>query len=58
MINAPRTLKAYNFMIDPVAIPDGTPVFAGITNKLLLELTASRLFESGVMLVSYRPEQS
>lgn len=48
-------IDEYQFMIDPVAIPDGTPVFAGITTKLALELTASRRFESGVMLVSYRP---
>lgn len=45
----------YQFMIDPVAIPDGTPVFAGITKKLELELIASKLFKSGVMLASYRP---
>lgn len=48
-------IDEYQFMIDPVAIPDGTPVFAGITKKLELELTGSRVFKSGVVLVSYRP---
>jgi len=42
-------------MIDPVAIPAGTPVFAGITKKLDLELTDSKVFKSGMVLLSYRP---
>lgn len=50
-----RLIDEYQFMIDPVVIPDGTPVFAGITARLELELIASRVFKSGVMVVSYRP---
>jgi dihydrofolate reductase len=48
-------IDEYQFMIDPVAIPEGTPVFAGITKKLELELIGSKVFRSGVVLVSYRP---
>jgi dihydrofolate reductase len=48
-------IDEYQFMIDPVAIPEGSPVFAGITTKLELELSGSRVFKSGVVLVSYRP---
>lgn len=48
-------IDEFRFMIDPVAIPDGTPVFTGITKKLELELSSSKVFRSGVMLVSYRP---
>jgi dihydrofolate reductase len=48
-------IDEYQFMIDPVAIPDGTPVFAGITKNLELELIGSRVFKSGVVLLSYRP---
>jgi dihydrofolate reductase len=48
-------IDEYQFMIDPVAIPDGTPVFVGITKKLELELIGSKVLESGVVLVSYRP---
>ena len=48
-------IDEYQFMIDPVAIPDGTPVFAGITKKIELELTDSKVFKSGVVLLSYRP---
>jgi dihydrofolate reductase len=42
-------------MIDPVVIPDGTPMFAGIGKKFDLELIGSKVFKSGVVLVSYRP---
>jgi len=52
-----RLIDEYQFMIDPVAIPDGTPVFAGITSKLDLELTGSKVLESGVVLLSYRPRR-
>jgi dihydrofolate reductase len=48
-------IDEYQFMIDPVALPDGTPVFAGITKKVELELTGSKVFNSGVVLLSYRP---
>lgn len=50
-----RLIDEYEFMIDPVAIPEGTTVFAGITEKLKLEITGSKVFKSGVVLVSYGP---
>ena len=43
-------------MVDPVALGAGTPLFKGIKHKLDLTLTASRTFESGVVLLSYRPQ--
>lgn len=48
-------IDEYQFMIDPVAIPDGTRVFAGITRRLELEVSGSKVFKSGVVLLSYRP---
>ena len=42
-------------MIDPVALMEGTPIFAGIKQKLELKLTASRTFKSGVLLLDYQP---
>lgn len=51
-------IDEYQFMIDPVAIPEGTPVVAGITQKLELELSGSRVFESGVVLLSYRTKRT
>jgi dihydrofolate reductase len=50
-------IDEYEFLIDPVAIPEGTPVFAGISKRLELELTGSRVFQSGAVLVSYRPRE-
>jgi len=47
-------IDEFEFMIDPVAIPEGTPVFTGITGRLELELTGSRVFRSGTVLLSYR----
>lgn len=48
-------IDEYQFMIDPVALPEGTPVFNGIKRKLELRLTGSKVFASGVVLLSYRP---
>ncbi|MCG3206734.1 MAG: hypothetical protein FOGNACKC_00333 [Anaerolineae bacterium] len=48
-------IDEYQFMIDPVAIPDGTPVFANIKPKLDLQLTGSKVFNSGVVLLNYKP---
>ncbi|MGB3078423.1 MAG: dihydrofolate reductase family protein [Saprospiraceae bacterium] len=48
-------IDTYQLMIDPVALGDGTPVFNGIKHKLDLKLTASRVFKSGVVLLSYTP---
>ena len=49
-------IDEYQFMIDPVAIPDGTPVFQNIKQKLNLQLTSSKVFRSGVVLLSYQTE--
>jgi len=50
-------IDEFDFMIDPVAIPDGTPAFAGIPDRLALELTGSRVFRSGTVLLTYRPRR-
>ena len=50
-------IDEFEFMIDPVAIPDGTPAFAGIPGPLALELTGSRVFRSGTVLLTYRPRR-
>jgi dihydrofolate reductase len=51
-------IDTYGFMIDPVALGDGVPVFKGITHRLQLRLTSSRVFKSGVVFVTYEPEKS
>jgi dihydrofolate reductase len=48
-------IDEYQFMIDPVALGDGTPSFKGLTRKLDLKLTDVRKFDSGVVLLSYVP---
>jgi dihydrofolate reductase len=48
-------IDEYQFMIDPVAIPAGTPVFNNIQQKLELRLTGSQIFKSGVVLLIYQP---
>lgn len=47
----------YGIMIDPVALGKGTPLFEGLAGNLDLELTASRVFGSGVVLLTYRPSR-
>jgi dihydrofolate reductase len=48
-------IDEYQFMIDPVALPEGTPVFNNIKQKLKLRLTGSQVFKSGVVLLNYQP---
>jgi dihydrofolate reductase len=50
-------IDEYQFMIDPVAIPDGTPVFTNIKLKLDLRLTGSKVFKSGVVLLNYATDK-
>ncbi|HTI92719.1 MAG TPA: dihydrofolate reductase family protein [Puia sp.] len=51
-------IDGYGFMIDPVALGEGVPVFKGIKNKLDLKLTSSKVFRSGVIMVTYEPVKS
>lgn len=48
-----RLIDEYQFMIDPVAIGEGTSSFHGLTRKLDLKLINHRVFKSGVVLLSY-----
>ena len=48
-------IDEYQIMIHPVAIEGGTPFFNGITQKLNLRLTSSRIFKSGKVLLVYQP---
>lgn len=45
----------YQFMIDPVAIGSGAQAFKGMKRQLDLELTGTRTFRSGTILLCYRP---
>jgi dihydrofolate reductase len=48
-------IDEYQFMVDPVAIGKGTPVFKNIKSKLDLKLTDTKVFKSGVVLLCYKP---
>lgn len=50
-------IDEYQFMIDPIAIGEGTPVFNGMKKELELELVDSKVFKSGIVLVHYRPKK-
>ena len=46
-------IDEYEIMVDPVVIADGTPMFKGIKQELNLQLTGTRVFKSGVVLLRY-----
>jgi len=48
-------IDEYQFMVDPVALGNGTPTFKGLKNKLDLKLVSTKTFKSGVILLSYQP---
>jgi len=47
-------IDEYQIMVDPVALGDGTPIFKGIKHRLNLELTTTKTFGSGVVLLCYK----
>ena len=48
-------IDEYQFMVDPVALGDGTTAFRGLQHTLNLKLISTRAFRSGVVLLSYQP---
>ena len=51
-------IDTFGFMIDPVALGDGVPVFKGIQHQLDLRLTSSRVFKSGIIFATYEPAKN
>jgi dihydrofolate reductase len=47
-------IDEYQIMLDPIALGAGTPLFSGLKHKLELELTNTRRFKSGIVLLSYK----
>jgi dihydrofolate reductase len=50
-------IDSYQFMVDPVVIGNGTKVFNGISKRLNLNLTATRRFDNGCVLLCYEPAE-
>ena len=47
-------IDEYQFMLDPVALGNGTPIFNGLPQQLNLQLKDSRVFKSGIVLLCYQ----
>ncbi len=50
-------IDEFRFMINPVVVGGGRRIFEGLNRKLDLELTQSHKFDSGNMLLYYRPQR-
>jgi len=48
-------IDEFRVMINPVALGNGTPLFEGIKERLDLKLVATQTFQSGNVLLTYRP---
>lgn len=49
-------IDTYQIMIDPVALPSGQTFFNGIKTTLNLKLIDSKVFSSGVILLTYEKQ--
>ena len=48
-------IDQFQFMIDPIAIGNGTSIFKGVKHQLNLELISSKAFKDGVVVLTYKP---
>jgi dihydrofolate reductase len=48
-------IDEYEFIVNPLALGSGRTIFEGITERLGLKLTQSRVFKSGKIFLSYAP---
>jgi dihydrofolate reductase len=51
-------IDLYQFMIFPLLIPDGTPVFNGISGKIGLKFVNSLVLKSGTVVLEYEPAKA
>ena len=51
-------IDEFRFIITPVAIGAGTPIFKGLDKKLKLELIKTRSFKSGNVVAYYKPAKN
>jgi dihydrofolate reductase len=51
-------IDEFRFMINPIMIGKGTPIFEGMRDRLNLQLTKTRKFASGNLLLYYEPAKS
>lgn len=49
-------IDEFQIMIDPVVVSGGIGIFSHMQQSLALELTGTKVFKSGSILLTYRPE--
>lgn len=50
-----KLIDEFQFMIDPVVLGEGTPIFDHVNHPLNLQLIDSRIFKNGTVLLTYKP---
>jgi dihydrofolate reductase len=50
-----RLVDEYRLVVQPVALGDGLPLFAGLTAPFVLDLIEARAYADGAVLHVYRP---
>jgi dihydrofolate reductase len=50
-----RLIDEYRLIVQPVALGDGLPLFAGLTSPLVLDLIEASAYADGAVLHIYRP---
>jgi dihydrofolate reductase len=48
-------IDEYQFVVDPVVLSSGTPIFNGINRRLDLKLVSIKAFKNGGVVLTYRP---
>ena len=48
-------IDEYQFLVNPVVLGAGSSIFRNISRQLPLDLTGTRTFKSGSVLLSYKP---
>lgn len=52
---AQGVIDELRILVNPIALPEGKPIFAGLKKDLPLRLVSARAFASGNILLSYAP---
>ena len=48
-------IDEFQFMVDPIALGEGTSIFKNIKRRLNMKLTSTRTFKNGTVLLCYQP---
>jgi dihydrofolate reductase len=56
-LSAAGLIDEYRIIVAPIALGDGRPVLGGMTERVPLQLAGARTFDSGNVLLTYRPAE-